>query len=122
MIIQLLNEAKKRIEAPKKAPVKKKVVSKKPAAKQKGTSSVPSKLADSFGEEITANLKKYIEGRIEKGLYNDTIIGQIPDNVIFFVFDTETRNAVKKFQLDNKIKADGIFGSSAQKIFSAKLK
>jgi peptidoglycan hydrolase-like protein with peptidoglycan-binding domain len=38
------------------------------------------------------------------------------------VFDTETRNAVKKFQLDNKIKADGIFGSSAQKIFSAKLK
>lgn len=90
MIIQLLNEAKKRVEAPKKAPVKKAVAKKKAPAKPRGKSNIPSKLADSFGEEITANLKKYIEGRIEKGLYNDTIIGQIPDNTIFFVFDTET--------------------------------
>ncbi len=93
MILEILNEAKKKLDVPiVKKKIAKKAVKKTPKKVVPKTkmSNIPDKLGESFGEEITKNLKQYIEGRIEKGLYNDTIIGKIPDNVIFFVFDTET--------------------------------
>ena len=95
MIIQILNEARKKLDAlpkAKKAPTRKrkpKVEAETPQQSKK-LSNIPDKLSETFGAEITANIEKYITGRIEKGLYNDTIIGKIPDNAIFFVFDTET--------------------------------